>query len=453
MEDDQLIKNVQAGKSRPAKSEELVSFIKRALERIEEIKLYYKKLHEGTDEEESIVTQIEKALDQIKRAHKELFNPDEKGEIKTQQLNQKIEEIKQYHKQLLEGDDSIKADIGDSQTHITEFYKFLFETEEGQEKDNETKTKEAIEKITNFNSKLTDEIENEVERIYKLMTEKYTDLFEASEGETSKIEQLNKNISRIQAFDENLDKKVKPNIESKQKYLDELKIDMDKKRKDVNSLLGNITGGALAQGYRESMEEYSQKGSLSYKKALDEAKTIPRIYKCIRTFFHNNLGRHVGITLNYLIFFLPLVAICLIFIEPEFVKELLNLTANDQVTFTGSEYIFFKASVSLPLLWIAWYGQKNISQRKRLFEEYNHKLRVVQMYIMFTANGNTYNLAQKNELEGTLLAAINSNPAEHLGKGETMVDSILEKFYIGGFYKKLKKEMLSEINPIKTDDK
>lgn len=450
MTDFQTLLDSIDSKRRNPKKDELIDFIKTSLAQIKEINEYYQKLNQGSGEEQSIIQAIEEKFTKIKEAYESLFNANEQGVNKIQELDQKIEAIKEYHTQLLEGEDAIKTDIKESQDLITDFYNFLFGDEEGQ--DNEKKIKEVIERITKFDEKLTNKengIEVEIERAYKNISKKHKDLFEAEEDEVSKIEDLEQNIEKIKKFDENLEKKVKPNIASKQKYLDDLKIDIDKKRKDVNSLLENTTGGALAQGYRESMEEYSQKGPQSYKKALDEKKWIVKIFKCLSTFIHNNFTRHVGIIVNYLIFFLPLVAIFLIFLEPIFIKDLLS----NNIPTNGKDFIIFKISVSLPLLWIAWYGQKNISQRKRLFEEYNHKLRVVQMYIMFTANGNTYNLAQKKELEGTLLAAINNNPAEHLGKGETMIDSILEKFYIAGFYKKLKKEIISEINPVKTDDK
>ncbi len=446
-----LLDGIDPMKKSPNK-DQLWEFVKGSLEQIKEINVFYQELNQGVGGEQAIVQAIEEKFMKIKEAYSGLFDANEQGVNKIQELTQKIELIKQYHAQLLEGENSIKLDIEESQKHITDFYNFLFGDEDGQ--GSEQKTKEAIERITKFNNRLTSQengIEVEIEKAYQNILQKHKGLFEAEEGESSRIEELEQSMEKIKKFDESLEKEIKPNIEEKQKYLDELKTDIDKKREDVNSLLESSTGGALVQGYRESMEEYSKRGSLDYKKAFGEKKWLPKIYKCLSTFIHNNFTRHVGVIVNHITFFLPLIVICLIFIEPAFIKELLN-HGNSQVSFTGTEFILFKISVSLPLLWIAWFGQKNISHRKRLFEEYNHKLRVVQMYIMFTANGNTYNLAQKKELEGTLLAAINSNPAEHLGKGETMIDSILEKFYIAGFYKKLKKEILSEINPIKTDD-
>src|SRR5690606_24381137 len=114
-------------------------------------------------------------------------------------------------------------------------------------------------------------------------------------------------------------------------------------------------------------------------------------------------------------------------------------------TFTGLEFTIYKTAISVPLLWVAWFGQKNISQRRRLFEEYNHKLRVVQMYIMFTASSGSYPLKKVADLEDALLEVIKTNPAEHLGKGETMLDNMLEKFRLEGFYKKLKKEIIDEV--------
>ena len=199
-----LLDNIDSNRRNPKKNE-LIEFVKTSLIQIKEINDYYKKLKQGTEKEQAIIQTIEEKFSKIKEAYKDLFNDNEQGVNKVQELNQKIEDIKKYHTQLLEGEDSIKTDIDDSQKHITDFYNFLFGDKEGQ--GNEQKTKEAIEHITKFNDKLTNQengIEVEIEKAYKNILQKYDKLFKAEEGKNSRVEELEKNIEKINKFEENI---------------------------------------------------------------------------------------------------------------------------------------------------------------------------------------------------------------------------------------------------------
>ena len=46
--------------------------------------------------------------------------------------------------------------------------------------------------------------------------------------------------------------------------------------------------------------------------------------------------------------------------------------------------IVIRATVGLPLIWIAWYFQRLLSQIKRIKEEYHHKERVMRVYEGFS---------------------------------------------------------------------
>ena len=244
-----------------------------------------------------------------------------------------------------------------------------------------------------------------------------------------------------------MDEEIKLNLNKKQKYLDELKVDIEIKRKEVSSLLSDATVQTLAQGYSESMEEYSRKKELRYRKLNGKNKSIfiKNFFYNSYIFFYNSMIRNTSILFNYCVFILPLITICLILLEPDRIKDILKIKYDNNI-FSGTEFIIFKSVITIPLLWIAWFGQKNISQRKRLFEEYNHKLRVVQMYILFNERNESYKLKNKDELEKTLIDVIKNNPAEHLGRGETMIDQMLEKFRIKGFRQKLKEEIINELD-------
>ena len=86
--------------------------------------------------------------------------------------------------------------------------------------------------------------------------------------------------------------------------------------------------------------------------------------------------------------------------------------------------IAVSTTAGLPLLWIAWYCQRSISQINRIREEYNHKLRIMKLY-----DGFSKQILQleddpqtKNQLVSAILEAVRKNPAETLGPPTTFTD-------------------------------
>ncbi|MEF2174848.1 MAG: hypothetical protein V3575_00125 [Candidatus Absconditabacteria bacterium] len=443
---DSLINSINVNGKSPNK-DELWKFVKESLVLIGEINSFYKELHEGSSEKESIIKSIEDSYNKIKENYDDLFTPDSAGITKILEIQNKIKEIKDYHKELVNGEDSIKTDIEDSQKHITEFYNFLFGDEE-----NEKIVKASIKEIEEFYKKLIegeDSIKSDIERIYESFTTKYSELFEVeNESEESVIEKLEGQIKNVDDFNNKITNEIIPSIEKQQNDLKTLNADIDIKKKELSALLSDATAKSLAEGYLESMYEYSSK------KKLDFNNMELKLWKwnlisnfCI--IFYNSLFRFSNTIFTYIIFMVPLAIIVYLFSQHDIMNSLIENLSSSGTKPTISELIIFKGLISVPLLWISWFGQKSISQRKRLFEEYNHKYRVVQMYIMFISNEKSYTLQQTQELENALLEVIKNNPAVHLGKGETMIDRIFEKFQIEGVYKKLKEEIIEDLKSIK----
>lgn len=438
--------NINPKKRNPTKVE-LAKFINESLKKINAINDEYKKLVEGTEDKPAIIGEINDKYEKIIAAYKHLFETDEQGVEKIKELNEKYEEIKNYHKELLTDPESIKVDIEDSKKHITDFFNYLFGEEENQ--GNEKKAKEAIEHIIGFDQKLTGDegIKATVTKIYDELTKKYSELFEAEDNQETKVAKLEKNIAKIEDFDKKIDSEIQPKIDEKNKELEVLKNDIDKKSKDVSSLLASATGGALAEGYRESMEEYSKKGLRKYKNEVTKnQKWYEKLILLIDIFYSNNISRNLGQAIDHAFFIIPLILVCLILWNPDFINGLLGKP--EKQTLSGIDFILYKAMLTFPLLWISWFGQQNISKRKRLFEEYNHKLRVSQMYILFVENKSRYTLKDTKELEKVLLSAIKNNPAKHLGKGATLIESMLRQFKLRGFYDQLKSEIITDVKEI-----
>lgn len=417
------------------KKKELWDFIKMSLHQIGEINDLYKSYFEGEDAKLPL---IEERLENISLAYVKLFPQGVTDTSVIDILNGQITDIKKYHTELLEDEDSIKSDIEDSQDKITKFYHELFGADSsGMEED-----------ITIFYKKLTepDGIKEKTEDLYKKITDKYQELFTSLDGESSIIDELENNIHKIDIYKKDVETRFIPEIEKAKASIINIQNDINTKSEDISALLSDATVKSLADGYMESKYEYSKYKNREYPDELSWVENLP-------IYIYNLIGRHITSFLYYLMFILPLIAVSLVFINEETAKIVLSSLTRNEMLPTALELIYVKTVISIPLIWIAWYGQRNISQRKRLFEEYNHKLKVVQMYILFNAGDKTYYLSNKNKdrLASVLLDAIEHNPAQYLGRGETIIDKITERFYVEGYYKKLKDEINKKLPSQKSE--
>lgn len=319
----------------------------------------------------------------------------------------------------------------------------------------EKKESEKIQKILKIK-------EEEAKKLSDIINLKYNDLFIIKwVNHKTKINELDDNIQKAEQFNQDLNNKIQPSLDEKRKILDLLEEEMIQKNDEISSLLWDATAKSLDQWYLESMYEYSTGRKMDFKifwfKIEKETKwysvkniiyilfrIVVNIFYNTFVFLNNLFICNLKVIFNYAIFILPLIIIVSSFLIPYFSNHISENMEKIITVTTVFDIILYKTLFSLPLIWISWFGQKNISQRKRLFEEYNHKSRVVKMYIMFTSKNQSYKLNNISELEKTLIKAIANNPAEHLGKWDTFIDKILEKFYVGGFYKKLKEEIIED---------
>lgn len=429
---DTLIAQINPEDKAPTK-EQLWDFIKASLKQVGQINDLYKRFYEGGEGVPAVLPDIEARIQSIIQSYTKLFPGGVADTSVVGALQTQMDNIRQFHSELLTADNSIKSDIADSQKKITAFYVQLLGSDGAGGRAKE---------IDDFYTSLTEAngIEEETKRIYDEIVEKHSELFDAAEGETSLIGNLETNIKKIDLYKKKIDAEVTPEIEKTREYLKELKIDIDTKREDVSALLSDATVRSLAEGYMESKCEYSKLKRKDYLSAKHWMKNIS-------IFCFNYIGRHMATLFNYAMFIVPLVVVLLVFVNKDTVKVVFTNLVQDGSGPTVLELIYIKTIISLPLIWIAWYGQRNISQRKRLFEEYNHKLRAVQMYLLFNTSDKAYQLSDnnRNKLAEVLLEAIAYNPAQHLGKGETIIDRVVERFQVEGVAKKIKAEVVASL--------
>ena len=83
-----------------------------------------------------------------------------------------------------------------------------------------------------------------------------------------------------------------------------------------------------------------------------------------------------------------------------------------------------------PVIWLAWYCQRNISQITRIQEEYHHKERVMRMYEGFMRevgklpdDASIKGIDMQKRLLDTMIETIGKNPAEVLHPSETLIEA------------------------------
>lgn len=401
--------------------DEFNSFVKEALNQIKKIGEAYKKLFDAPEGQQSVVAEIETRLEDTKQKYEHLFSTNEAGLSRVAELNTQIEEIKKYHQELIGGATSIQAVIKESQDKITDFYVYLFGGTDGVE-GQEPKVKTAIESILNFHTDLTkdDGYKKAVEDAHKEIIEAHDDLFQEDEEGNSKISSLNNDIEQIKTFKGVLEKDIEP-------FIKETKDDIDAKRRDVAALLDGATGGSLVEGFLKSKKEYKQEPD--YKKLNGTAwENIGAVFSNMSLFVFSVLQ----VLIDYTLFVFPLLLSVFIFIQPDLVASIVGIKAQEATVsdFLGSLNFYGRLIISLPLWWISWFGQRSISHKRRLAEEYNHKAQVTKMYLNFvskeTENSYPLEAGAKNTLHDELIKVIARHPGQVYGKDETMLDKVIQ---------------------------
>ena len=406
--------------------EEFNLFVKGALSQIEKISEAYKKFFEAPEGQQSVLAEIKTRLDETKQKYEYLFSTNEAGLSRVAELNTQIEEIKKYHQELVSNEFSIQADIKESQDKITDFYVYLFGGTDGIE-GQEQKVKNAIESILKFHTDLTKEdgYKKAIEDAHKEIIEAHDDLFTEDEEGNSKISSLNKDIEQIKTFRGTLEEDIEP-------FIKEIKDDIDTKRRDVAALLDGATGGSLVEGFLKSKKEYKQEPD--YKKLNGSVwENISAVFSNIAAFIFSILI----ILIDYTLFIFPLMLSVFIFIQPDLVASIVGIRSQEATVsdFLGSLNFYGRLIISLPLWWISWFGQRSISHKRRLAEEYNHKAQVTKMYLNFVSKEteNSYPLEYdaKNTLHKELIKVIARHPGQVYGKDETMLDKVIQFVYAG----------------------
>ena len=96
------------------------------------------------------------------------------------------------------------------------------------------------------------------------------------------------------------------------------------------------------------------------------------------------------------------------------------------VVFGDNQDTYKDLVITIPMIWLAWFFQRKINTRDKLFELYNHKQKVMETYVAF--KNSAYDFKASDKMEEVLLEAIKKDPSECVGKDNTtIIEAVLDK--------------------------
>ena len=166
----------------------------------------------------------------------------------------------------------------------------------------------------------------------------------------------------------------------------------------IEGLLPGATSAGLAGSYFDAKARY-------HLSSVEKDGWLARMRKGSKNLFSN--------ILLYALFIIPIAFLVLNSFEVyDSIKDI-GSKETDNSTSISASLLFIRFLVALPLGLISWFGFSSIRLRHRLFEEYNHKQRVIELYEGFdreiTNNGTE---EQKRKLIDIMLDVVSKNPAE-----------------------------------------
>lgn len=191
--------------------------------------------------------------------------------------------------------------------------------------------------------------------------------------------------------------------------VNQLEDKLDKMQTDAQLLLNDISTVQLGKQYLEAKNRYCY--SIPPKKfSRSKKKYIRHILNCwfyilwiFKRIFQLNFFLYLGFIMS--LFLLMLSYILLIFSQSTSYKDL---------------------ALTIPMLWAAWFFQRKINTREKLFEIYNHKQKVMETYVAF--KNSVYTFHAEDKMEDVLLEAIKKDPSDCIGKDNTtLIETILDK--------------------------
>ncbi len=209
--------------------------------------------------------------------------------------------------------------------------------------------------------------------------------------------------------------------------IDEIKEDAEKKQKEVKSFYSDLLEG------KEATEETPRRVPLIEEQIKNFQENSERQFENLKARIEGLLpgATSAGLASSYQDaqkekkakpLWIGFIASLLVLMGGYFYSFVYNSPPTDLST------IAIRATIGFPLIWIAWFCQRSISQMTRISEEYRHKEKMMRIYDGFSKQIEQSTDAEekkrkKMDLISVTINAIEKNPAEKLDPSETLIDS------------------------------
>lgn len=261
--------------------------------------------------------------------------------------------------------------------------KLLKDSEEGEEETTSISTE-----ISNLHSK--------IEELFVALSEKSTEVIGEWEDRKTNFETAHNNFM----------------VESKSQF-SELK---KKLESEIRELLPGAGAAGLSWTYVDAKAKYGPT-NFEYK----GEKTDSRWKRFWAWVWHSIKNYSTPIFL-YAIFFVPLIPVFWYFLD------LLDFAKENPGKLT-TELLLLRTAISIPLITVSLFGLSSIRLYRRLFEEYNHKQRVMQLYDSFKREFEKVGSAdQQQALLSIMLATVGDKPSLAMHKYDTNIDTSVPNF-------------------------
>jgi hypothetical protein len=269
----------------------------------------------------------------------------------------------------------------------------------------------------------TDDQGNTIKSIFNQVNEAYIsikDQYEAAKRDSESIRQeiakhQKLSLDNINVFITDQEKKVSEFVDRNRAEVDSLKNELENK---ILSLLPTAGAAGLASTYYDAKSKYAP----TPLKLNNESN-----YKWMRYTAHFIKG-YAGLIIPYITFLAPLAGIVYIF------WSLLEKIKPEDIHF---EVLIFRSLISLPLITISLFGWSSIRLNRRLYEEYNHKERVMQLYHSFknevVQHGNEEHTKMLLEI---MLKAVGDKPSLAMHRYDGGLGGIAPRNLIENFFNK-----------------
>ena len=319
-----------------------------------------------------------------------------------------LENIETIKSQATQKKDSVDTDIQNISENKTEFERLRNEAQ--------TIHSDLTSRQTDAQNKIS-----EIENIHQKVDELFSDLLEDEKNEDNEIvkESKKKQILQLQNDIELLLNKISQDrIDS----LSDTKTLKQTLEDEIRSLLPKAGAAGLSGAYVQAKSRY---GSIPYDNNTDKG------HKMILMWTWHQLVHRVPIFIYYAMFIIPLIIMTWLFYD--LFKDLSQPTPDGIAKPKMDDILLLiRISLAIPLGIISLFGWSSIRLNRRLYEEYNHKQRVMQLYHSFKEEIDEIGDAEhKKALLTVMLKAVDDKPSLTMHKYDKGFESLIPAFSLG----------------------